>query len=81
MGESGAPVLALRYANDELDDVVVENVSMFRAEMMDNKTLWLCCYFGSDKQERITFYVRSQRGSLAFDVTEKPSDYRDWDTQ
>lgn len=54
-----------------LDDVVVCDVSMFRAEMMDNKTLWMCCYF-PDSEQRVTFWVRSRRGHLDFDVTEQP---------
>lgn len=66
--------IALR--NDDrgaLDDVVVCDVSMFRAEMMDNKTLWMCCYF-PDSDQRITFWIRSRRGPLDFDVTEEPSE-------
>lgn len=55
-----------------LDDVVVRDVSMFRAEMMDTKTLWMCCYF-PDSDQRLTFWVRSQRGRLVFGVTEKPN--------
>lgn len=54
-----------------LDDVVVRDVSMFRAEMMDDRTLWMCCYF-PDNDERVTFWVRSKRGPLVFDVTEQP---------
>ena len=58
---------------DALDDVVVCDVSMFRAEFMDNKTLWMCCYF-PDSDQRITFSVRSRRGPLELDVTEQPSE-------
>ena len=36
-----------------LDDVVVNDVSMFRAEQMDDNDWWFCCYLnGGD--ERIT---------------------------
>lgn len=53
----------------QLDDTVVKGVSMFRAEIMDNNTLWMCCYLeGSD--ERITFCVRGK--NLRYDVTEHP---------
>lgn len=57
------------------DDVVVCDVSMFRAEMMDNGTLWLCCYL-KDSNERIAFWVStsSRRSVLRFAVTEMPTD-------
>lgn len=66
------------HPDDEgaLDDVVVRDVSMFRAEMMDNTTLWMCCYLaGTD--ERVTFWVRATRRkgkrlALEFHVTEQP---------
>jgi len=40
--------MALRPYHDDperLDDVVVEDVAMFRAEMMDDGHLWMACYF------------------------------------
>lgn len=77
----GKPRMALRYADDELDDVVVELPLMFRAEMMDDKTLWLCCYFGADKGEHVTFWVRSKRGKLDFGVTETPGEWEDRDAK
>lgn len=59
----------------ELDDVVVKDVSMFRAEMMDDKSLWMCCYF-PDSGERISFWVRATKRKgqmrLEFHVTEEP---------
>lgn len=61
-----------------LDDVVVKGVSMFRAEMMDDTGMWMCCYLdGSD--ERVTFYVRATRRrgrrlALEFTVTEQPGE-------
>lgn len=56
---------------DVLDDVVVKDVSMFRAEMMDDRSLWLCCYLaGTD--ERIVFYATAKRGKLILTVTEHP---------
>lgn len=64
--------IALRNdAKDRLDDVVVKDVSMFRAEMMSTKELWLCCYFPGTN-ERVTFWVRAKGGRLEFDVTEQP---------
>lgn len=75
------PVIALREADDgSLDDVVAKNVTMFRAEMMDDKTLWMACYFDEAADERLTFYVRAPRGKLEFGWTEEPSDYVDFDS-
>lgn len=61
---------------DDLDDIVVSDVSMFRAEMMDHKTLWMCCYLPglADEHERITFWVRARKGRLTIVCTEQPSD-------
>jgi hypothetical protein len=57
----------------ELDDVVVNDVSMFRAEMMDGRSLWMCCYL--EGHERVNFWVRVKgRGVLEFHVTEQPDD-------
>lgn len=72
------PVMALRHQGDDLDDVVVETPRMFRAEMMNNKQLWLCCYFEND--ERVTFWITVYKGRLQFSVTEEPAEWRDWDT-
>ena len=56
----------------DLDDVVVKDVEMFRAEMMDNRSLWMCCYL--EGHERVNFWVTAKRGRLLFTVTEQPSD-------
>ena len=66
--------IALRPDDDgELDDVVVKDVEMFRAERMDNRSLWMCCYLTG--HERVNFWVRVKgRGTLEFCVTEQPSD-------
>lgn len=73
------PVMALRRtAQGELDDVVVEDVTMFRAEMMASDCLWMCCYLRNG--ERITFDAFARkRGCLEFDTGEVPSDWIDWD--
>jgi hypothetical protein len=68
----------------ELDDVVVKDVSMFRAEMMDGKSLWMACYF-PDSDESVVFWVRAKKGKLLFYVTEEPTPsehfvYEDGDT-
>lgn len=65
-----------REDSDLLDDVVVKDVSMFRAEMMDDRSLWMCCYFpGTD--ERLTFHVQATKRKgkklrLEFVATEQP---------
>jgi len=46
--------LALRRrADGSLDDVVVRDVQMFRAEMLDEGRLWLCCYLPGTAVDRI----------------------------
>lgn len=47
---------------------------MFRAEMMDPKTLWLACYLdgASEADSRITFMVTFSGGRLSLTVTEFP---------
>lgn len=61
-----------------MDDVVVEDVEMFRAEQMDDGHLWLCCYFRNG--ERVTFGAHAEKkGLLHFDVVETPPEWIDWD--
>jgi hypothetical protein len=53
-----------------LDDVVLNDVSMFRAEMLSSTHLWLACYLpGSGVEgDRITFEVRvGEDGELLFE--------------
>lgn len=68
--------MALRTTDDgSLDDVVVRQVSMFRAEMLDSDRLWLCCYLpgtGAD-HDRVAFDVSVRDGALAFAVAEMPA--------
>ena len=77
------PVMALRMfkrpdREDDLDDVVVDRPKLFRAEMMDDGTLWMACYFDND--ERVSFYVQAKKkGWLDFSVTEKPPEWLDYD--
>lgn len=40
------------------DDIVVNNVEMFRAEQMDSEVWWVCCYLKGG--ERLTFDVRAK---------------------
>ncbi|MCV2393900.1 hypothetical protein OEB99_06235 [Actinotalea sp. M2MS4P-6] len=66
----------LRGPDDRLDDVVVRDVSMFRAEMLDARTLWLACYLKDADGEsgRVVFEVTSHGGALTLRVTEGPDD-------
>jgi len=70
------PRLALRHnAAGTLADVVVRDVSMFRAEVVSDRTLWLCCYLPGTgvEHDRVTFWVEARRGRLTFGVSEWPS--------
>ena len=40
-----------------MDDIVVRNVSMFRAEQMDTHTWWVACYLNDDSGDRICWNV------------------------
>lgn len=77
------PVMALRHDAQGLDDVVVETPKMFRAEMMDDCSLWMACYFANG--ELVTFWVTAVREKprgkpiLQFSVTEHPPEWWDWD--
>ena len=81
------PRIALRPDGDDatdvgadLDDVVVNDVSVFRAELMDDDWLWMCCYLaGEGWENRIAFAVRAvkvkgkKRPRIQFTATEYPS--------
>lgn len=60
---------------DQADDVVVNDVGMFRLEQMDRRTWWACCYLrGEDDGNRIAFdirYVNKER-EVVVTVTEWP---------
>ena len=79
-GGAGAYRVALRESSaNELDDVVVRDVSMFRAERLNDKALWLACYLpgktggdDGDDGNRITFIVTATRSRLEFQVHETP---------
>lgn len=76
------PVMALRPQHDDpelLDDIVVKDVTMFRAEAMDTDVWWLCCYFANG--ERVTFHVSAQARPkrIEFSATELPAIWTDMD--
>ena len=60
--------------NDALDDVVVRDVSMFRAEVLSPGLLWLCCYLSSPdgEEQRVTFEVHARGKRLDFQAVETP---------
>ena len=67
--------IALRRDDDDLlDDVVVRQVSMFRAEMLDSDHLWLCCYLPGTgvPSDRVDFDVTVRDGKIAFELVEMP---------
>jgi hypothetical protein len=68
--------LALRRrADGSLDDVVVRDVQMFRAEILDDGRLWLCCYLPGTAvdQDRIAFEVVARGDRIEFEVIETPA--------
>jgi hypothetical protein len=75
-GQSRPARLVLRHSSEVLlDDVVVSDVGMFRAEMLNEGRLWLCCYLpgtGVDG-DRITFEVVARGDRLEFELGETPA--------
>lgn len=57
-----------------LDDIVVKDVQMFRAEQMNHDTWWVCCYL--DDERYITFHVTVEDGSLVWTATEFPNNVK-----
>ncbi|WP_083267967.1 hypothetical protein [Lentzea guizhouensis] len=69
------PRMALRRGNGSLlDDVSVRDVSLFHAEMMDQRTLWIGCYLEGTgvEHDRVTFMVTARGNRLVFEVVEQP---------
>ncbi|MEM9513688.1 MAG: hypothetical protein AAGA42_02435 [Actinomycetota bacterium] len=52
-----------------LDDIVVKDVVLFRAEQLDASTWWVCCYLGPDGDDRITWTVRAAARPKRLDWT------------
>ena len=80
------PRMALRPYRDDpdrLDDVVVENVRMFRAEMMSDGQLWMACYFDDGPESDEIHFLASagKRGTaqLTLSATTTPDDWIDID--
>lgn len=58
------------------DDIVVNNVSMFRAEQMNTKNWWVGCYLNDDTHDRICWSVTARSNPLRLEwvTTEFPQD-------
>ncbi len=58
-----------------LDDIVVRNVAMFRAEQMDTHSWWVCCYLDHDTMDRICWNVSANARPKRLDwvTTEYPA--------
>ena len=52
-----------------LDDIVVNDVPMFRAEQMDRNVWWVCCYLDNDTHDRIAWDVRAKSNPLRIEWT------------
>jgi hypothetical protein len=49
------------YSPDTLmDDIVVRDVKMFRAEQMDTHEWWVCCYLDDESSDRICWWVTAK---------------------
>ena len=54
--------------NGDLDDIVIENVTMFRMERMSDNTFWIRCY--RDNGKDVVFNLSSKKkiiGNHEFD--------------
>jgi hypothetical protein len=55
------------------DDIVIDNVTLFRAERMDKHWFWMACYFG-DGTDRISFGIyATKKGKIKLVVEESPT--------
>ena len=81
--KSKVPVMALRPLADNpdlMDDIVVKDVTMFRAEAMDDGNWWICCYLSNDERVAFSMTAHCRPRRLECVVTEKPSEWVDLDT-
>lgn len=83
-GKSAAPRMALRPHHEferEMDDIVVNDVEMFRAEQMSDDSWFMCCYFANG--DRVAFGVHREKKPprVAVYVTEEPESWVDIDEE
>ena len=55
---------------DEMDDIVVRNVSLFRAEAMSDKSWWMSCFL-ADGQE-VVFWITIKKKRIVVLCTDQP---------
>jgi len=60
--------IALRYDDMGLDDIVVNDVAMFRMERMDNDQVWLACYLTNGQE--IVFDLWRDKKDVKYDARE-----------
>jgi hypothetical protein len=60
---------------DRMDDIVVLDVKMFRAEQMDAGEWWVCLYLDDTGDQMLTFAVsaRCRPRRIDWTVTERPT--------
>jgi hypothetical protein len=76
------PTMALRPDHrfpDEMDDIVVNDVKMFRAEAMDDDAWWMACYFANGEEVRFWVGIGKNPKRIVVSVTDKPAQWIDWD--
>lgn len=73
-----------------LDDIVVSNVHMFRAEQMSEDQWWVCCYLDDKFSDRISWWLTAKarpkklewrtqefpEGPLVYEHETRPNGYR-----
>lgn len=80
VGESGGEPYRIALRPDEqganpldgktlLDDIVVNDVPMFRAEQMTRNVWWVCCYLDNGTHDRIAWDVRAKSNPLRIEWT------------
>lgn len=75
LGERGYRI-ALRPDGDGLlDDIVIKDVSMFRAERMTNTTWWIACYLDNDLGDEISWNATARSRPMRLEWT-----VQDWPT-
>lgn len=57
--------------NGALDDVFVNDVSMFRLERMSDDSWWMCCYLAG-REDRVNFWINRRGKQVEVCVTEQP---------
>lgn len=78
------PRIALRPDSerpDELDDIVVHDVTMFRAEAMDNDVWWMACYFANGEQVTFHIGIAGKPKRIRIVATDTPGNWEDIDVQ